>query len=259
MRRFALLMAASAVAGLSSFASAATVWVAKDGFVNSPILVPPGSAEVFQGFSGFIYDVGGRVLSNAEVTVRDPLTSDPLVRIEMRLWANTDADLFKIAIEDPASFSAYINGTTQVLALFSEDGTAIAASRGGGTANAITGTAFGLTPGQYYIGVAQSRTVSGQLQIGVPRNNANEALFDFATNGVKSPVAGLSDYKLSTDPFKAWTVNNGAALIGTSNFTSGTNAFIRFTGAEFSVVPEPSMALLAPLAAGLVAMRRRRA
>lgn len=219
--------------------------------------VPPAGVAEISAVGGFggRYDRYGRLLSNANVTDRKVDGGNSLNRIQPGLWSAGDADLFKFRIEDPSSFSAYVTSTTVILALFDSNGIALAAARGGGTANAITDAAIdaALTPGDYYIGVA-----TGGAVLGVPRNNANQALFDFATAGVKNPIAGLSDYALSTDPFIAWTIAGTppALLPGTSNFLVGNSSHILLTGSNFAI-PEPAtLGLLA--AAGAMALRRSR-
>lgn len=255
-----LLAAAAAVVGFAgSLAEAQFTYVEQGSSAFGSSTLPPEAQEffgsTFNGVTTFRYDTFGRVISNAEVTATP--APGPLTTITMRLWTGTDADLYKIQITDPATFSASIVSATNILALFAEDGTAIAASRGGGAANAITGAS--LAPGQYYLGESQASGTFGGATFGVPRNNANEPLFDFTTDGVKAPNA-LGDMKLATDPFIAWTINNGTLLIGNSTFTS-PGSIISLTGASASVVPEPAT-LAAAGALGALALtlggRRRR-
>lgn len=214
--------------------------------------------DTFGGGTTYYYDIPGRVISNAAITATT--TPTPLTTITMRLWSVSDADLFKIRVTDPAAFSASITSTTNILALFSADGTAIAASRGGGAANAITGAQFPLTVGEYFIGESQASGAFGGSTFGVPRNDANSPLFDFTTDGVKLPAV-QADMKLSTDPFIAWTIRNASNpmfLIGPSTFTSGGST-ITLAGAEAILVPEPAAAaVLATLAGGVTLRRRRR-
>lgn len=271
----ATAMATSAIVLASQMANAAAVeWIEQSANGLGTSLPPAGSgaAESFinTGFGQYAYDLNGRTLANAEVT--QELGATELKLIKSRLFLNTDADLFKIQITDPSNFKAWTWGVTQVLSLFAADGTALGATRGGtavtNTSNNVnyngtpvdpldpeilTGTALGLTTaGQYYIAVSQTNGTT----IGVPRNSANEALFDFSTDGVKLPVSGLTDYTLSTDPFNAFTVNGGTGLLNSTS-NSGTGAWINLSGANFSVVPEPtSMALLGLLA--IPALQRRR-
>jgi hypothetical protein len=238
----ALFMAPATGFGLT------TTWVAPAGTGPAPAGVPefnPNATVFFQPVG--VWDSAGRVLDTAQVTVN---TADAgvLTKIQSTLYLNAfDADLFKIQITDPSTFQAFINGPTFILALFAEDGTAIAASRGGGVGNAITGGS--LSAGQYYIGVAAPD--------GIPRNDANEALFDFSSDGVKTPEP-LADLKLSTDPFIAWTINGGDYLLGVNTFTAGTNSHIHLTGANFSVIPEPGTAVLIAAAGSLLLLRRKR-
>ena len=64
--------------------------------------------------------------------------------------------------------------------------------------------------------------------------------------------------KLGTDPFTAWTINNGTSLIGPSTFTAGGST-ITLAGADFAVTPEPgSLMLCASGVAAALGMRRRR-
>jgi hypothetical protein len=255
MRRSLLVAAAMATVGFNGsylMGSNTYVEVASGGFGTATL--PAGAQEFFQDTFGtmpFYWDQHGRTIANAAVTTN---TVDPgnLTAITMRLWTASDADLFKINIVNPAAFSASITSTTNVLSLFAVDGTAIAASRNGGP---ITGAS--LAPGFYFIGESQASGAFGGATFGVPRNNANEPLFDFTTDGLKSPVA-LADQKLSTDPFIAFTTKNAsnpARLIGPSTFTS-PGSTITLAGADFAVIPEPTTFGLVS-AAGLLALRRR--
>ncbi|WP_428936725.1 PEP-CTERM sorting domain-containing protein [Fontivita pretiosa] len=242
---FALAGAAPALAGLDP--ANHSIWRENAG---SSFGAPPANAVEFSPTTGFgsVYDLSGRVVALAEVT-ENTLDSTPLGSIVPRVWNLTDADLFRIKITDPSNFSASITSTTLILALFAEDGTALAASTGGGTANAITGAAAGLsTPGIYHIGIA----LAGMF----PKNNAGQDLFDLSTTGVKLPNA-LADQKLGTDPFTAWTQPGAGAttLIGNTSFTA-PGSTITLSGADFAV-PEPA-SIAAVMLGGLVLVQRRR-
>lgn len=256
----ALFSAVVAAVGFVAVEAGAQTYAeqASGGFGSATL--PPNAQEyfisTFGGGTTYYYDIGSRVIANADMTAT---TSDTaLTTITMRLWSGTDADLFKIRITDPANFSASIVSATNILALFSSDGTAIAASRGGGAANAITGAQFPLTAGEYFIGESQASGTFGGSTFGVPRNNANSPLFDFSTDGVKLPAVQV-DMKLATDPFIAWTINNGSFLIGNSTFTS-PGSTITLAGAKAIFIPEPATAAaLGSLGlAGGIALRRRR-
>jgi hypothetical protein len=254
-----VIAAASAVVGFTAaHAQAQFTYVEQGSSAFGSATLPPEAQEffssTFNGVTTFRYDTFGRVISNAEVTATP--APGPLTTITMRLWSVTDADLYKIKITDPATFSATIPSTTNILSLFAADGTALAASRGGGAANAITGAS--LAPGEYFIGESQASGAVGGATFGLPRNDAGQPLFDFSTDGVKLPIA-QADMKLSTDPFEAFTTNNGSFLIGNSTFTSpGTT--ITLTGATAVLVPEPAIAAAAAvgaIATGVVVRRRR--
>jgi hypothetical protein len=257
-----LVAAIAATLGVTALqAQAQTTWTeqASGGFGTATL--PPDAQEWFFSSFGagtYYWDRNGRVIANAEVTT-NTVNPGSLTQIVPRLWLASDADLFKIQIVDPANFTAYVASPSIILTLFAADGTAIASTRGGGTDNALNGATLGLTAGQYFIGESQASGAFGDVTFGVARNNANQPLFDFTTDGVKMPEA-LADMKLSTDPFIAFTTrnaNNPDYLIGPSTFTAG-NAIINLTGADFSVVPEPgSLALLGLAATGLMARRRR--
>lgn len=262
MHKSRLLLATIAAASISLGAleaQAQTTWNedASGGF-GTATLPPDAQEHYFSSFGAgsYYWDRGLRTIAGAEVTT-NTVNPGSLTQINPRLWTGSDADLFKIQIVDPANFTAQITSATNILALFAEDGTAIAASRGGGAANAISGATLGLTAGQYYIGESQASGAFGDPTFGVPRNEAGQPLFDFSTDGVKLPAV-QADMLLSTDPFEAWTINNGQFLIGPSTFTSPGSAIL-LTGADFSVVPEPATASLLVLGAtaGLLARRRR--
>lgn len=253
MRRSWIAAAAVAAVGLGTqavLASNTYTEPASGGFGSATL--PAGTQEYFSdsfgGSTTYYYDRFGRTIANADVTTN---LIDPgnLTQITMRLWTGSDADLFKIRIVNPAIFSASITSATNILSLFAEDGTAIAASRNGGP---LTGAS--LAPGFYFIGESQASGAFGATTFGVPRNDAGQPLFDFSTDGLKTPIA-QADMKLSTDPFEAFTTNNGTFLIGPSTFTSPGSA-ITLAGADFAVIPEPAAAALVLLAGGL-ALRRR--
>jgi hypothetical protein len=247
-----MLWIAVALAGaLMPSAASGQIYSESSGTFSLPPGPPSGAAEFSDPTSSFggRYDTYGRVVSKAEVTDAGGGTHT-LTQIRPLLWNGGDADLFKFKITDGAAFSASINGTTQILALFDSSGTALGASRGGGATNALSASAIGipLTPGDYYIGVA----VNG----GVPRNGANQAIFDFSTDGVKQPLSGLLGYTLHSDPSLAWTVNGGTYLLGSSSFNAGAAAHISLSGSAFAV-PEPASLGSLALTCWLAGRRRR--
>jgi hypothetical protein len=256
MRRSLLVTAAMAAVGFTGeFLFGSTTYTEPASSAFGSATLPPEAQEHFVSTFGgttYYYDFYGRTVANADVTTN---MVDPgnLTTIAPRLWSGSDADLFKINIVNPAAFSASIASTTNILSLFAADGTAIAASRNGGP---ITGAS--LAPGFYYVGESQASGAFGGTTFGVPRNNANEPLFDFTTDGLKTPAA-VADQKLSTDPFIAFTTKNASNpsfLIGPSTFTSPQST-ITLTGADFAVIPEPT-ALVSLGSLGVLALRRRR-
>ncbi|HUO10981.1 MAG TPA: PEP-CTERM sorting domain-containing protein [Phycisphaerae bacterium] len=208
--------------------------------------VPGSPVEYSVGFST-IADYDGRVLSNAAVTT-NLVDSSPLTTISSHLFSGTDANLYKISITNPASFSASIPSTSLVLALFSSNGTALAASIGGAS-DAITGANAGLTlPGIYYIGIANVG--------GYPENAAAQNIFALTgTAGVFTPVTG--DAVLAADPQIAWTITSGTAGLLTNTSFTAAGSTITLTGSGFAVTPEPTtLALLAGGAMVLISRRR---
>jgi hypothetical protein len=256
-RSLTLSAAIASLLGLASLAGAQTTYneIRSGGFGTSTL--PADAQEWFFdsfGAGSYKWDSRGRVLSNAAITQTFG-TPGSLTSITMGLWSSSDADFFKFKIVDPTTFSATVTATGTVLALFSEDGTALRASRGGGAANAITGAGLGLTPGFYYIGEATTTGLFGDATFGVPRNNASQPLFDFTTDGVKDATV-QGDMKLATNPFTAWTISGGPNLLASGNFTVG-GANIALTGSDFAAVPEPG-SLAAIGLVGLALARRRR-
>jgi len=208
---------------------------------------PAGAVEYSVGFST-IGDFDGRVLSNAAVTT-NTVDSSPLTTISTFLFTGTDANLYEINITNPAAFSASVPSTSLVLALFSSNGTALAASIGGAS-DAITGANAGITsPGLYYIGIADSG--------GYPENAEAQNIFGLTgAAGVFTPAT--SDAVLATDPNIAWTLTSGVpGLLQNVSFFAGSST-ITLAGSGFAVTPEPaSLALLACGATALLSRRRR--
>jgi hypothetical protein len=211
---------------------------------------PPGLVEYSAGFST-IGDYDGRVLSNSGVTKSFSTTT--LSTISTGLFAGTDANLYEISITNPATFSASVPSATAILALFSANGTGLAASIG----TPITGAAAGVTsPGLYYIGIANSGMY--------PQNAENQPIFGGLAGGtgVYTPTAG--DAVLGTDGYTAWTTpGDGNALA--PNYLTNTSfvapgSTITLAGAGYALVPEPaSIGLLGVGAIGLLGRRRRQA
>jgi PEP-CTERM motif len=211
---------------------------------------PAGLVEYSAGFST-IGDYDGRVLSNSGVTKSFSTTT--LTTISTGLFSGTDANLYEISITNPATFTASLPSTSLILALFSANGTGLAASIG----TPITGAAAGVTsPGLYYIGLANSGMY--------PQNAENLPIFGGLAGGtgIYTPTSG--DAVLGTDGFTAWTTpgdGNSAApnYLTNTSFVAGGST-ITLTGAGFAVVPEPaSIGLLGVGALGLLGRRRRQA
>ncbi len=207
--------------------------------------VPAGAVEFSSGFST-IADFDGRVLSNAAITSNFVDTS-PLTTISTELFNGTDANLYKIQITNPASFSASVPSTNLILALFNASGKGLAASIGG-AADAITGANAGVTtPGFYYIGIADTG--------GNPENAAAQNLFGLTgTAGVFTPVT--ADAVLATDPTIAWTLNSGVAGLLTNTSFLAPSSTITLTGTTFAV-PEPASLSVCAAGAAMLFARRR--
>ncbi|MGN6369464.1 MAG: PEP-CTERM sorting domain-containing protein [Phycisphaerae bacterium] len=254
MKRAILITAVAAALGWGALnASALTYTELASGTFGSATL--PGNAQEYYhdtfGFGAYYYDIYGRVISNAAPTTTAP---GALTQINMNLWSGTDVDLFQIQITDPSTFTAYIANSTNKLVLFNSLGKALAGVTGGASAstdpNVIKGSDIpGLVAGTYYIGESNPG--------GQPFNSSGTAIFDFSSPGEVFPLAGVTDQVLSSDPFQAWGLSNGASLIGPSSFTSGQTS-IFLSGASAVVTPEPaSLALASVGALGLFARRRR--
>lgn len=232
-------------------------------------------AESWVGGFGTFGDEAGRTIASAVST--GTVAPDPtgLTEIRARLWTQVDADVFKFRIVDSASFKAFIaNPTTNVgdpnptLTLFNSAGVALAAVRGlpvaGGPGYEISEASTGLSfpAGEYYIAQAayDTRTTGAPYptpQIGIARNLTGQNIFDFSTDGVKLPIAGLTDYNLSTNNINSFNVRfSDTQALGASTFTATLNATIQLRGSDYIFVPEPA-ALGALGMLGVVGLRRR--
>ena len=253
MRKVSLLRAAAAfglaiVVGSKAYAvyTPPSAWTEDSYYNGFGGAVPGNPVEYSVGFST-IADYDGRVLSNAAIT--DAPLGTPLTTINTSLFSGTDANLYKIKITNPATFSASIPSTSLVLALFDSTGKGLAASIGG-AADAITGTNAGVTSaGTYYIGLANAG--------GNPQNAALQNIFGLTgAAGVFTPVT--ADAVLGTDPNTAWTISHNDAnsvLLSNTSFTAGGST-ITLTGSGFAT-PEPA-SLSAVALAGTMLIRRRR-
>lgn len=226
----------------------------ENGYFNSFGGAPPaGTVEFFISGFGTTGNFDGRVISNSSVTTN---TADGtvLTSIVTDLWTTQDANLYKIQITNPSTFSASLPGTGNnlVLALFKADGTAVQAAIGGaGSGDTITGAP---SAGIYYIGIGDPNDI--------PLNSAGQNLFGItaSTPGVYSPAA-LSDITLGTNAYTAWSLPGGSSgpLLGNGTLLA-TNSTITLTGAGFAVVPEPTtLGILGAGSLGLLARRRKRA
>jgi hypothetical protein len=206
---------------------------------------PAGAVESSVGFST-IGDFDGRVLSNAAIT-SNFVDSSPLTTISSGLFNGTDANLYKIQITNPASFSASVPSTNLILALFNANGKGLAASIGG-AGDAITGANAGVTaPGFYYIGIADTG--------GNPQNAAAQNIFGLTgAAGVFTPVT--ADAVLATDPQIAWTITSGDAGLLTNTSFLAPSSTITLAGATFAV-PEPATLGVCAAGAAMLFARRR--
>lgn len=92
-------------------------------------------------------------------TAQVPIGSGPLTKIKGKLTGSYDADMYKIYIVDPASFSAYATGDSDTqLFLFDESGMGIYADDDGGSgldAYLPSGNTYSPTStGTYYLGIS---------------------------------------------------------------------------------------------------------
>jgi len=299
MRHLIKFAAASAVLFAVGQVKAVDTYVepAGSGAFGSATPPPAGTQEFAHDSFGnvYYYDApgqAGRTIATAG-PVLDLSGAQGQKQIQPKLFSNAsgggDVDLFGVNVTNPELFYAFTgrnsaNPNTTLLTLFGSDGTAIAASLGGvivtGSPGTITGsqpgnpndpaimngTALGLTPGTYYLGVSNYIASNGKAQ---PKNNAGQNLFNLAPGAVVLPNA-LADKKLSTDPLKAWDLysldtgtvgsfdpttgtGDGDQLLGATSFTSGSSSNI-----DLRLVPEPtSLAALALAGMSVLARRRR--
>jgi hypothetical protein len=215
--------------------------------------LPPGIVEGSAGFST-IGDFSGRTIALAGPDITTNKTdSTVLTTINTGLFSGTDANLYKIAVTNPATFSASVTSTSLILAIFNSSGGAVAASVGGPT-DALTGANTGITsPGLYWIGIADQPLY--------PQNAEAQNLFGLTNTsiGVFTPASGITDLSMATDPNIAWTLPNGDVsplLSNTSFLAAGSN--ITLAGAGYAVVPEPaSIGLLGIISLGLLGRRKK--
>jgi hypothetical protein len=212
----------------------------------------PLPAGIVEGSSGFstIGDYDGRTIALAGVTTNH-FDSDPLTTINTGLFAGTDANLYAFAITNVSAFSVSVPNTSAILALFSSNGTALAASVGGSSFPINSSNAGITTPGIYYVGFADAPLY--------PQNNESQNIFGLTntSTGVFTPAGGITDDFLSTNPELAWTLPTPTSpLLSNTSFVTPSST-ITLTGSGFASVPEPaSLGLLG--VAGLSMLSRRR-
>ena len=227
-----MLAAGALVLGTTAISASAAITFFEDAGIFSE---PTGALED-NGESGFFaaWDRYGRTVAGAEV-----ISDSTISKIQPILWGN-DADLWQITVTDYTNFKAYVKGG-HTLALFDASGNAIAAAVGTPQHPAgLIDSSWLSSNGTYYLGLA----VSGS----VPQNDAGDPLFTLTPGAAVGPNA-LGDTTLSSDPFVAWSKNNGAYLIGPGNFGQG-NSTVNLA------IPEPASLTL--LGLGGLAMFRRR-
>jgi hypothetical protein len=215
--------------------------------------LPSGIVEGSTGFST-IGDYSGRTIALAGPDITTNKTdSTVLTTINTGLFSGTDANLYEIAVTNPATFNVSIPSTSLILAIFNSSGGAIAASVGGPT-DALTGANTGITKaGLYWVGIADQPLY--------PENAEAQNLFGLTntSTGVFTPVAGITVLNLATDPHIAWTLPNGdaSALLSNTSFTAPSST-ITLAGAGYAVVPEPaSIGLLTIISVGMLGRRKK--
>jgi hypothetical protein len=242
---FGLVLSSHALAVTGPYYSAPGTWNENPYYNGFGGPLPPGIVEGSAGFST-IGDYDGRTIALAGVTT-DTADSDPLTTITTGLFSGSDANLYEIAITNPATFTASVTSPNLILALFSPSGAALEAAVGGTTnSDTITGTAAGVTsPGIYFLGIADPSEY--------PLNNEGQNIFGLTgATGTFTPVTG--DTALSTTVATSWTTP-----LANTSFVAPSST-ITLTGAGFAVVPEPTtLGLLGVASLGLLARRRNRA
>ncbi len=257
LNRLSIFAATVGLVSLSGFAEAqTTTWfetsaarsggTSTSGAYSTPTpQYPAVPTQVEQGGTGGFsrHADASRLIADGLSTQYDPASpGNTLTSIGVSLHVN-DADVFKIHVPNPETFSARVGGfysagdfigqatgASVSLFLFDVNGVAI---RGGtarqdwvtnGTptinegANVVLTLPAGSSAGDYWIGISRNITNAFNAtedgfkptDVIVPRNNAGDNLFDeaqlLANPGTVYDVQPLADKTLSTDRLTSWQV-----------------------------------------------------
>lgn len=185
----------------------------------------------------------GDVVATAQVTYDSAFNSlDAISGAISNTTGFLEADLYRIRIQDPAAFSATVQGggLDFALFLFEEAGLGVFMSDDNPVPPdpLLPALPGGFGPGVYYLAVA--------FALSNPVDASDNSIFDMTGAPVENAAAGAG-------PLAGWQLNGG---FGTSPFSYD----ILLTGATNSDIPEPATAalLLAGGIAAWVSSRRRK-